>query len=170
MAEAARRIVILGCAGAGKTTLGRQLGERLGIPVICLDAIWRPEGGSAETVAHFRELMAEAHAGDAWISDGNFALATFDIRLPRAELVVWLDRPRLVCAWRATRRVFRPGEAHELRNLLKVLRFIRGFDRLNRPRIEALRDQFGADVPVIHLHGDGEIAAFLSGNSLTERR
>jgi len=97
MAEAARRIVLLGCAGAGKTTLARRLGERSGMPVVCLDAIWRPDWGPND-VERFRALLVEAHAGDAWISDGNFALATFDIRLPRADLIVWLDRPRLRCA------------------------------------------------------------------------
>jgi adenylate kinase family enzyme len=159
MAEAARRIVVLGCAGAGKTTLARRLGERSGIPVVCLDAIWLPDWGPGD-VERFRALMVEAHAGDAWISDGNFALATFDIRLPRADLIVWLDRPRLHAAWRAIRRVFRRGEAHRLRDLAKALRFISGFERINRPRIEAARLEHGPDVPVVHLHNDREIAAF----------
>lgn len=161
MAEPARRIVLLGCAGAGKTTLARRLGEGMGAPVICLDAIWRPDWG-AEDVGRFRALLVEAHAGDAWVSDGNFALATFDIRLPRADLIVWLDRRRLFCAWRAIARVFRPGEAHRLGDLGKVLRFIWSFDRINRPRIEAARLEHGADVPVDHLRNDREIEAFLS--------
>ena len=160
MAEAARRIVLLGCAGAGKTTLARRLGERSGIPVVCLDAIWLPDWGPSD-VERFRALMVEAHAGDAWISDGNYALATFDIRLPRADLIVWLDRPRLHCAWRAIRRVFRRGEAHRLKDVAKALGFILGFERINRPRIEAARLEHGPDVPVVHLHNDRAIAAFL---------
>jgi adenylate kinase family enzyme len=160
MAEPARRIVLLGCAGAGKTTLARRLGERTGAAVVCLDAIWRPDWG-ADDVGRFRAILVEAHAGDAWISDGNFAPATFDIRLPRADLIVWLDRPRLFSAWRAIARVFRPGEAHRLGDLGKVLRFIWGFDRINRPRIEAARLEHGADVPVVRLRNDREIEAFL---------
>jgi len=160
MAELARRIVLLGCAGSGKTTLARRLGEALGAPVICLDAIWRPEW--SKEVDRFREILVEAHAADAWISDGNFALATFDIRLPRADLIVWLDRPRLFSAWRAIARVFRPGEAHRPRDLGKVLRFIWGFDRINRPRIEAARLEHGAEVPVVRLRNDREIVAFMS--------
>ncbi|HEX4197811.1 MAG TPA: hypothetical protein VHZ26_10245 [Caulobacteraceae bacterium] len=156
----ARRIVLLGCAGSGKTTLARRLGEQSGAPVICLDAIWRSEWGP-DDVQHFRALMTKAHAGRAWISDGNFALATFDIRLPRADLIVWLDRPRLHCAWRAVGRVFRPSEAHRPRDLIKVLRFIWGFEAINRPRIEAARLQHGATVPVIHLRGDRDVRAFL---------
>jgi adenylate kinase family enzyme len=150
------RIVLLGCAGAGKTTLARRLGARTGAPVICLDAVWRPHWGP-DDLPRFRSLMAEAHAADAWISDGNFAQATFDLRLPRADLVVWLNRPRRLCAWRAIARTFLPGEAHRPADLLKVLRYIWNFDRINRPLIEAARAAHGARVPVVHLRSDAEI-------------
>lgn len=155
------RIVILGCAGSGKTVLARRLGERTGARVICLDDIWQPQWGQND-VPIFRNLMKEAHAGDAWISDGNFALTTFDIRLPRADLVIWLDRSKLSCAWRATARVFKRGEAHRIGKLGKVLLFIRNFDRINRPRIEAQRMAHGPRVPVVYLRSDREITGFLS--------
>lgn len=154
------RIVVLGCAGSGKSTFARRLGERMRAPVICLDAIWQPTWGD-DDVASFRNLVKQAHAGDAWISDGNFAVATFDIRLPRATLIVWMDRPRLSCAWRAIVRVFRPGEAHRIGGLPKVMRFIWGFDRINRPLIEAQRLAHGPDVPVVRLKNSREIAGFL---------
>lgn len=141
------RIVILGCAGTGKTTFARRLGERNGAPVICLDEIWKQE----QDVPKFRALILQAHAGDKWISDGNFSAATFDIRLPRATLVIWLERARLVCARRAIARVLKPGEPHRVGRLPEVLRFIWNFERVNRPRIEALREIHGPHVPVQHL-------------------
>jgi hypothetical protein len=110
----------------------------------------------------FRDLLKQAHAGDNWISDGNFAIATFDIRLPRATLVIWLEGSKLSCMWRAITRVFKPGEAHGIRGLGKVLAFIWNFDRVNRPRIEAMRVSLGPDVPVRRLTGSRDIAAFLS--------
>ena len=155
------RIVVLGYAGSGKTTFALRLGERIGAPVICLDAIWQPRWGT-DDVPVFRTLMKESHAGERWISDGNFAQATFDIRLPRATLVIWLDRPKMFCAWRAIARVFERGEAHRIGNLPKVLRFIWNFDRINRPLIEAQRVAHGPDVPVLRLTNDREIAACLS--------
>ena len=155
------RIVILGCAGSGKTFLARQIGKRTGAPVICLDDIWQPQWGK-DDVANFRSLMKQAHAGETWISDGNFAAATFDIRLPRASLVIWLDRPKLFCAWRAITRVFQPGEHHRIENLAKVLRFIWNFDRINRPLIEAQRLAHDPHVPVLRLKNSRAIAAFLS--------
>jgi adenylate kinase family enzyme len=154
------QIVILGCAGSGKTTLARQLGERTGAPVICLDALWQPHWKEKDVPA-FRTLVQEAHAGEEWISDGNFALATFDIRLPRATLVIWLERSRMYCAWRAITRVFKRGEAHRISKLAKVLAFIWKFDRVNRPRIEATRVSYGPDVPVRRLSRSSEIATFL---------
>jgi adenylate kinase family enzyme len=155
------RIVILGCAGSGKTALARQLGKRTGAPVICLDAIWQPHWEESD-VPTFRALIKKAHAGEAWISDGNFALATFDIRLPRATLVIWLERSKLTCAWRAITRVFKRGEAHRIGKLIEVLAFIRKFDRINRPLIEATRVSQAPAVPVRRLTGSREVAAFLS--------
>jgi adenylate kinase family enzyme len=155
------RIVVLGCAGSGKTTLARRLGEITGAPVISLDAIWQPQW-TEDDVANFRILMKQAHAGETWISDGNFAVATFDIRLPRATLVVWIDRPKLFCAWRAITRVFQAGEEHRIGGLTKVLRFIWNFDRINRPLIETQRIAFGRDVPVCRLSTIREIDAFLA--------
>jgi adenylate kinase family enzyme len=155
------RIVILGCAGSGKTTLARQLGKRTGAPVICLDAIWQPHGDEKDVPA-FRALMKNAHAGEEWISDGNFAVATFDIRVPRATLVVWLEPSKLSCIWRAITQTFKPGEAHGIKKLGKVLAFIWNFGRINRPRIEAMRALHGPNVPVRRLFGSGDVAAFRS--------
>ena len=155
------RIVILGCAGAGKTKLARQLAERMHAPVICLDALWQSHCGGKD-ISTFRALMEQAHAGDQWISDGNFAQATFDIRLPRATLVIWLECSKPLCAWRCVKRVFVRGGDHKINALLKVLAFIWKFDRINRPRIEALRLSHGPGVAVRRLTGSREIAAFLS--------
>jgi adenylate kinase family enzyme len=155
------RVVVLGCAGSGKTTLARQLGELTGAPVICLDSLWQPHWGEKDVPA-FRVLIDKTHAGDEWISDGNFALATFDIRMPRATLVVWLERSKLICSWRAVTRVFKRGEAHRIGRLREVLTYIRNFDRINRPRIEASRNSFAAHVAVLRLSGTRDIREFLA--------
>ena len=155
------RIVILGCAGSGKTTLARRLGERTSAPVICLDELWQPNW-TAKDVPAFRALIQDTHDGGAWISDGNFSVATFDLRLPRASLIIWLETPRWSCACRAITRVFESDETHRLGKLIDVLAFIWRFDRINRPRIEATRLTYGADVPVCRLTGRREIEDFLS--------
>lgn len=153
--------MILGCAGAGKTTLATRLAQRLSAPMVCLDAIWRRGWGPAEVPA-FRALVEAAHRGETWVSDGNFAQASFDLRLPKADLVVWLERPRALCAWRVARRVLRRGEAHRPADLFKVLGFIWGFDRINRPRIEALRVAHAPATPVVRLTSDAAVEQFVA--------
>ena len=38
-----QRIIIIGCGGAGKSTLARKLGEVLDLPVVHLDQLfWKP--------------------------------------------------------------------------------------------------------------------------------
>jgi len=154
------RVIVLGCAGVGKSTFARRLAEKTGVALIHLDAIWRAQGDDDRD--RFRATLERLHAADAWVSDGNFSQLTFDIRLPRADLIVWMERPRLVCAWRVVRRVLAPGEQHHrLKDIGKALAFIRRFDRVNRPLIEAERLRHGPGLPVVHLRSDGEADAFL---------
>ncbi|ACB95348.1 AAA family ATPase [Beijerinckia indica] len=101
-----KRILILGPSGAGKSTLARAIGKRLNIPVVHLDAInWNPGWVQADTES-FRERVAEWAMQDAWVMDGNYT-NHLDLRMPRAEAVIWLDLPRSVyfprAVWRSIR-------------------------------------------------------------------
>lgn len=96
------------------------------------------------------------------MSDGNFALATFDLRLPRAELVLWLERPKQVSAFNAVCRLAQSDQTHKWRGLPEVLRFIWRFDRTNRPRIMATLAEHGPGVPVRHLRTRRQETAILA--------
>ena len=155
------RIVILGCAGSGKTTLARQLAERTGAPLISLDGNLAA-ALERDDVPAFRSMLEKAHSGTPGSAKAILRLRPSDIRLPRATLIVWLERTKLFCSWHAIARVFKPVESHRLGNLAKVLAFIWNFDRMNRPRIEASRMTYDDNVPVERLNGDRDIADFLS--------
>ena len=87
-----RRILIVGSAGAGKSTLAREIARRLGLPLIHLDRhYWRP-GWVASGDARFRADVAALAARPAWVMDGNYG-GTLDLRLPRADLLVLCDPP-----------------------------------------------------------------------------
>ena len=119
----ANRIVILGSAGSGKSTLAKKIADQTGATLICLDRL-APRHFSQVDIPMFREKLVELHAGDHWVSDGNFATVSFDIRLSRATHVVWLEQSRLVCIRRAVLRSLRADEHHRFRDVGKVLRFI----------------------------------------------
>jgi adenylate kinase family enzyme len=108
-----RRVIVTGLAGSGKSTFSLALAARTGLPVIHLDLhFWKP-GWVAPSQTEWREKQRRVLAGNAWIVDGNYH-QTLDLRLERADTVVFLDLPWWLCAGRAFLRGFRmPGELPE---------------------------------------------------------
>lgn len=71
----ARRIHLVGNTGAGKSTLGARLAERLQVPFVELDAInWQADWvGLVDTdPAEFRARIAAATSGDGWVAAGMY--------------------------------------------------------------------------------------------------
>jgi adenylate kinase family enzyme len=163
-----RRIMILGCSGSGKSTLARHLGARLGLPVVHLDQLyWRP-GWQKPEPKEFHARVEAAVAGDAWVGDGNYS-ATFDLRLPRADAVIILARPRWLRLLRVLRRqIFQRHTRPDLpdgcpeRIDWELLRYIWRFDRDAWPRIEAARMAHGPNMPIVCLRREREIRAFIA--------
>ena len=167
-----RRIVILGNAGSGKSTLARRLGERLGIPVCHLDVLfWRP-GWVEPDAQGFRDRVAEATAGEAWVSEGNYASRTFDIRLPRADTIIWMETSRQTCLRRVIWRTMFERRRSDLadgcsENILRgdfpeFLRFTWNFDRVSRPRIEHLLAQHADPGRIIRVARSADAEALLA--------
>ena len=80
------RVLILGCGGAGKSTLARQLGAQTGLPVVHLDQGWWLPGWKNPPEEAFDRWVEEMLAGEWWIIDGNYKW-TLEVRLCRADTV-----------------------------------------------------------------------------------
>jgi len=108
-ARVGRRVVVTGLGGAGKSTFSRALAVKTGLPVLHLDLhFWKP-GWVEPSDDEWREKQRVLLAGDEWIADGNYK-ETLDLRLERADSVVFLDTPWWVCAGRAfVRGIRRPA-------------------------------------------------------------
>lgn len=99
-----KRIVIIGCGGAGKSTLARQLGEKLKLPVVHLDRLfWRP-GWVQVSQEEFDALHRAELSKDRWIIDGNFN-RTIPERLQRCDTVIYLDFSRFACLFGVMKRL-----------------------------------------------------------------
>lgn len=100
--------MVIGCGGSGKTTLSRALAQRTGLPLVHLDAeYWRP-GWTPTPAEEWRARVARLAAEPRWILDGNYG-GTLDLRLARADCVVFLDVGAVRCLSRVTARRFRHG-------------------------------------------------------------
>ena len=105
-AGAVRRVSVVGVSGAGKTTLGRRLAERLEVPYVELDSIFHQPGWQELGREEFRRRVAEVVAGDGWVVDGNYSPVQ-DLVWARADTVVWLDLPRPLVMRRIVARTLR---------------------------------------------------------------
>lgn len=135
------RIVIIGCGGAGKSTLARQLGEKLDIPVVHLDRLfWKP-GWVELPRDEFDALVQQELEKEKWIMDGNFD-RTIPQRIARCDTVIYLDFNRLTCLLGVMKRVLttygtvRPdmGEDCPERFDLDFLKWVWNFNKNKRER------------------------------------
>ncbi|PZS27864.1 MAG: adenylate kinase, partial [Pseudonocardiales bacterium] len=156
-----------GSGGAGKSTLAREVGARLGLPVVHLDQhFWRArwvEIPRDEWVEVVRALVAE----ERWVMDGNYS-GQIDVRLARADAVVLLDLPRLLCLTRVLRRWWRyrgrsrpdmtPGCPEHVS--VEFLRWIWTYPDRSRPKVlAAVR---AAGVPLVRLRSPGSVDRWLA--------
>jgi len=161
-----KRILIVGCSGAGKTTLAKELGKRLELPVHHLDRLWWRPGWAHVSREDFDAGLAEILKTDRWIIDGDYS-RTLPERLKYADAVILLDYSRTLCLFRALKRIARfrgnvrpdMAEGCPERFDREFLRYVWNFHRDMRPRVEAALEGFSGEL--IRLKTPRETEVFL---------
>jgi adenylate kinase family enzyme len=143
--EAPRRVIVIGSPGAEKGALARAISERLKIPCIELERLyWRP-GWQKPASDEWRAQVTELAAREDWVMEGTFP-STLDIRVARADWLVYIDAPMPVCLIRKLKEMTRgrrdpkaevaPGCPQRFNG--RLLRFIWHFPTSIGPRINTI--------------------------------
>ena len=91
-----KKIIVIGCPGAGKSTLSRLLHSKTGIPLYHLDMLyWNGDKTTVEKDV-FLDRLSNVLAEDEWIIDGNY-ISTMELRLSLCDTVFFLDYPTELC-------------------------------------------------------------------------
>jgi adenylate kinase family enzyme len=167
-----KRILILGSAGAGKSTLARRLAVLLKLEVIHLDRHWWQPGWVPMAKEAWQEKVREFAARQSWIIDGNY-LPTLPERLAAADTVIFLDFPRLLCLWRVCKRRFvyrrktradlAPGCPEKLD--WEFILWIWRFPQATKPKILKLLETTEAECGIYILRSPKEVAGFVANFS-----
>jgi hypothetical protein len=99
-----RRVYLVGGAGAGKTTLARQLSDEFGLPEpVALDALRFDAAGQRVPRGALTSAMARLARQESWLAEGIYITWAVPL-IESADVVVWLDPLRLTAAARVLRR------------------------------------------------------------------
>ncbi|MBB4007943.1 P-loop NTPase family protein [Allorhizobium taibaishanense] len=164
------RVMVVGCSGGGKTTLSQKLARHLKLEYQSIDRDVRwLSGWTARDRDEQRAIIEGLIARDRWVMDGS-GPGSFDLRLPRTDLVIWLRMPRRVCLWGVACRVWRnygkvrvamaEGCPEPLPDRA-FLEYIWNFEKDSVPIFIRNFERYGPQVPVLVLKSRREVGKLL---------
>lgn len=170
MLENYQRILILGCPGAGKTTLAKSLAEVLGLPLYQMDSLyWLPGWQRPDDDAFLLKLQAVARQPQ-WIIEGNY-FRYLEARLEHADAIILLRVSTTVCLWRCWLRFLKRSYAKLLNgeNIFTAFRIavayrlfvnIWTFNRKTLPKMHVLLQK--KNLPVFEMKNMDEVTSYAS--------
>jgi adenylate kinase family enzyme len=163
-----KKVAVIGCGGAGKSTFSRILSEVLNIPVYHLDKLnWKP-GWIPTPKDEWDNLMKNLVSEEEWIIDGNYG-RTLDTRLNNADTIVFLNMPMYLCIFRIVKRRFmyhgksRPDMDEGCPEKLDInfIKWVWGYNKNQKPRILKKLNKLPNKKKVIIFNSSSEVDKFI---------
>ncbi|MCF7810886.1 adenylate kinase [bacterium] len=84
------KFAVVGSSCAGKTTVSREIAEKLNLNCTQIDAVFWQPNWREKPENDFRRIIDELTSKDSWVVDGCYT-RLHDLTLGRAEVIVWLN-------------------------------------------------------------------------------
>ncbi len=170
---------VVGTSGSGKSTVARQLAQKLGIPYIEMDRLyWRAKWQGTpddEFLSCVEQALAAASGG--WVLDGNYT-RTKAIKWRDVDWVVWVDysfrrtlwqsiRRAVIRAWRKTELWPGTGNCESFsRSFFSresiILWTVKTYGKNRKKYLADMQDANHCHIRFIHLRSPAEANAFLA--------
>ena len=106
MEKPGQRISVVGTTGSGKTTVAKDISNRLHLPYIELDSLYWDKNWTGVSDQVLRERVEAAVAAERWVIDGNYSRIRHLV-WARADTVVYLDYSFGRTFWQLLNRTIR---------------------------------------------------------------
>ena len=164
-----KRIMIIGCCGAGKSTLARRLQKIINLPLYHLDQYYWKENWTETPKEEWEPIVADLANKDEWIIDGNYG-GTFKPRIDRADTIIYLKYNTLQCLYRVTKRIVKyhgkirpdmPKGCRERFNF-EFFHYVATYNLIRGKKIRMRLETLKSEKEIIVLSSDNEVSKYLS--------
>ena len=158
-----RKVIVIGCPGAGKSTFARRLRDQTGLPLYHLDMLWHRPDRTTVSREEFDMQLERLLKQNCWILDGNYQ-RTLEKRLLVCDTVFLLGLPLEVCLSSAKKRI---GQAREDLPWVEqefdpeFRQWIIEFPQNNLPQIYSLLEQYQSGKEIVIFRSRNEAGRYL---------
>jgi adenylate kinase family enzyme len=163
------RVMVIGNAGGGKSTMCRALSAAHALPYYAIDKIqWKPNW-----VLTAEPEYADAHEAlvvrERWLIDGYGSWSSVERRLSAADTIIFVDHPIWIHYWWATKRQIkslffgRPDGPIGCPMFPVTIRLYKMMWRLHRdwrPKLIAAIEARRGAARIVHIRSPKELATF----------
>ncbi len=165
-----KRVMVIGCSGAGKSTFALELGRITGIKVTHLDRLNWKAGWKEVSRDEFDSKLGDVLKEDSWIIDGNYS-RTMEKRLEKVQVVFYFRLSTAVCLYGYLTRLIKGKLGKKRIDMTEgcnerfdwdFVKFIAGFQRDNAERTEKMLEKYPY-IKVVRFSSRRQAEKFLIG-------
>jgi len=158
-----KKVLIMGCPGAGKAKLAAQLGRITGLDVYHIKDDRYSEWHNEDQKQAWREAVAKIIEKDSWIIEGTQSI-TYDMRIEAADTVLFIRQKTFDCLSKFIKRgiksYFGRSDGHQRLNK-DMFKKIIAYHKVLKPLVDDLIEKNKSHLDVIFFDTEQDIEKYL---------